>query len=199
VSLYPSQLAAAATKSVVIGTPTQRHSKVLTNLKTLLNTIPQQGKVIWIGVRPARRETMQVVNNVFASAEHGLDGDRYQGRTGDRQVTLLQAEHLPVIAACAGHAQIAPELLRRNILVQGINLLALRDKVITIGGVELAVTGLCHPCSRMEELLGAGGYNAMRGHGGVTARVLTSGPILIGDLVSLKPVSPEVNPKIQST
>jgi MOSC domain-containing protein YiiM len=171
----------------------------LTNLKALLNTIPQQGKVIWIGLRPARRETMQVVDNVFASAERGLDGDRYQGRTGDRQVTLLQAEHLPVIAACAGHTQIAPELLRRNILVQGINLLALRDKVITIGGVELAVTGLCHPCSRMEELLGAGGYNAMRGHGGVTARVLTNGPILIGDLVSLKPVSSEVNPKIQST
>jgi MOSC domain-containing protein YiiM len=140
---------------------------------------------------------MQAVNNVFASPERGLDGDRYQGRSGDRQVTLLQAEHLPVIASCAGHAQITPELLRRNILVQGINLLALRDKVITIGAVELAVTGLCHPCSRMEEILGAGGYNAMRGHGGVTARVLTGGPILIGDSVSLKPVSAEANTKIQ--
>ncbi|MFT7220116.1 MAG: MOSC domain-containing protein YiiM [Candidatus Azotimanducaceae bacterium] len=132
-----------------------------------------------------------MVNNVFASAERGLEGDRYQGRSGDRHVTLIQAEHLPAIASYAGLAQIAPELLRRNIVVKGINLLALRDKIITIGGVELAVTGLCHPCSRMEEILGAGGYNAMRGHGGVTARVLTGGSILIGDSVSLRSGSDE--------
>lgn len=146
---------------------------------------------MWIGLRPARRESMQVVSNVLASPERGLEGDRYQGRTGDRQVTLLQAEHLTAIASCIGLAQIAPELRRRNILVKGINSLALRDKVIIIGAVELAVTGLCHPCSRMEEILGAGGYNAMRGHSGVTARVLTSGPILMGDSVSLKPASPD--------
>jgi hypothetical protein len=36
----------------------------------------------------------------------------------------------------------------------GINLLALKDKRIRIGDVEMEVTGLCHPCSRMEELLG---------------------------------------------
>ena len=52
---------------------------------------------------------MQVVSNVLASTERGLEGDRYQGRTGDRQITLLQAEHLTAIASCAGLAQIVPE------------------------------------------------------------------------------------------
>lgn len=116
---------------------------------------------------------MVSVDDVHLSPRAGLLGDRYVGRSGNRHVTLLQAEHLPVIASCAGLETVMPELLRRNLLVRGINLLALRSKVIVIGDVELEVTGLCHTCSRMEETLGAGGYNAVRGHGGVTACVLT--------------------------
>ncbi len=128
---------------------------------------------------------MKSVNEVLVSPEVGLDGDRYHGRSGQRHVTLLQAEHLPVIASCVGQSHVAPESLRRNLVVKGINLLALRNKTVTVGGVELEVTGLCHPCSRMEETLGPGGYNAVRGHGGVTARVLSRGCITIGDSVGL--------------
>ena len=130
---------------------------------------------------------MKCVEEVLVSPQEGLEGDRYHGRSGHRQVTLLQAEHLPVIASCIGQEYVKPETLRRNLIVRGINLLALKDKVITVGGVELEITGLCHPCSRMEELLGAGGYNAVRGHGGLTARVLTHGRIAIGDHVRLAP------------
>ena len=98
---------------------------------------------------------MKCVEEVLVSPQEGLEGDRYHGRSGHRQVTLLQAEHLPVIASCIGQEYISPETLRRNLIVQGINLLALKDKVITVGSVELEITGLCHPCSRMEKLLGA--------------------------------------------
>jgi MOSC domain-containing protein YiiM len=151
-------------------------------IKELLAVISQAGKLEWIGLRPAHRAPVQVVASVRAEAGQGLIGDRHAESPGTkRQVTLIQAEHLPVIAALTGHAAIPPEWLRRNLVVSGINLLALKDRRFRIGAVLLEGTGLCHPCSRMEEALGAGGYNAMRGHGGITARVIESGIIYVGD------------------
>jgi len=153
-------------------------------IKELLAVIPQVGKLEWIGVRPAYRAPVQVVASVRAEAGLGLIGDRYAESPGTkRQVTLIQAEHLPAIAALTGHAAIPPEWLRRNLVVSGINLLALKDRRFRVGAVLLEGTGLCQPCSRMEEVLGAGGYNAMRGHGGITARVLNGGSLCVGDRV----------------
>lgn len=124
---------------------------------------------------------MTSVEAATASAAEGLVGDRYNGRSGSRQVTLIQREHLAAIASHLGLERIAPEQLRRNIVVEGINLAALKDHRFRLGTAVLAWTGECHPCSRMEETFGPGGYNAVRGHGGITARVIESGTIAIGD------------------
>jgi MOSC domain-containing protein YiiM len=154
-------------------------------LGQLLNTLPQPGRVEWIGLRPVRGQNMNIVRSAMLDS-HGLIGDRYAGDSGKRAVTLIQAEHLPVIAAMLHIEQVVPEMMRRNIVVSGINLLALKDKTFVMGDALLEMTGLCQPCSRMEEILGEGGYNAMRGHGGITARVLQQGKVSVGDRV--KPV-----------
>ena len=143
------------------------------------------GEVLWIGIRPARRQLMVPVASVSAEAGRGLAGDHYRTRTdGPRQVTLAQAEHLAAIARYLGQRDLDPSLLRRNVLVRGINLSALKGCRFRVGEALLEHTGECHPCSRMEETLGVGGYNAVRGHGGIIARVLESGHIRLGDPVS---------------
>jgi MOSC domain-containing protein YiiM len=173
-------------------------------LRALAAAFPHAGRLEAIVLRPARREPARRVDEALAVAARGLDGDRASTRAspgaggsprgGARQVTLIQAEHLPAIAALAMRDAIAPEALRRNLVIAGLNLLATRTLfadmplVLRIGAeVVLQVTGPAEPCSRMEEVLGAGGYNAMRGHGGVTARVLTSGRLRVGDAVVAGP------------
>ena len=158
-------------------------------LQELFDTLPQTGTVEWIGVRPDRRVPVSVVPAVRADADSGLDGDRYAKAGGDRQVTLIQAEHLEAVASMLDLPELDPARVRRNIVVRGINLLALKDKRFRIGDALLEPTGKCHPCSFMEEELGAGGYNAMRGHGGITARVIESGEIAVGDTVAVDQVS----------
>ena len=155
-------------------------------LAKLTSQFPRAGQVQWIGLRPKRDVPMQEVLEAEALAGKGLLGDRYASGSGKRGITLIQAEHLPVIAALSGHDKISPVILRRNIVVSGIPLVALIGKKFRIGEVVLEGTDACEPCERMEAALGPGAYNAMTGHGGLCARILQGGKINVGDsLVAL--------------
>ena len=153
-------------------------------MKELLEIIPQIGEVVWIGIRPARRDTLKKMKNFQLSKDSGLEGDHYTGSSKKRQVTLIQYEHILAVSSILGK-EVNPGQLRRNIVVKGINLLSLKEKRFQVGNdVILEYTGYCHPCSRMEENLGPGGYNAMRGHGGITAKIIQGGRVSLKDSVS---------------
>jgi MOSC domain-containing protein YiiM len=142
------------------------------------------GRLEWIGLRPARRSPIETRVSAKLVAGHGLEGDHYDTqRDGPRQVTLIAIEDLAATAAFLGWPDVAPELLRRNLVTRGINLVALKDRRFRVGETLLEGTGECAPCGRLEEALGPGGYNAVRGHGGITARVIEGGPIVVGDPV----------------
>jgi MOSC domain-containing protein YiiM len=153
------------------------------SLARLMVTLPRQGRVEWIGLRPARGQAMTEVDVAEAVADGGLAGDRYAGNSGKRGVTLIQAEHLPAIATLSARPDLQPAWLRRNLVVSGIPLIALKQRRFRVGDVVLEGTEPCDPCSRMEEILGPGGYNAMRGMGGLCARIVSGGPISCGDAV----------------
>lgn len=158
-------------------------------LRRLTETFAQPGKVRWIGVRPDRRVPMRALEQTEINFSGLVDDRRTQ--PGKRAVSLIQWEHLSVIASLAGRGQIDPESLRRNVGVSGINLLGLRKSRFRLGSVVLKGTGICAPCSRMEETLGTGGYTSLRGHGGITAEVLEAGELAIGDLVVPMPETTE--------
>ena len=155
-----------------------------TAFKDLFGNFPQSGKVVWIGIRPQTRQPMEVLEETFVNFG-GLTNDRANKGISQnkRQVTLIQYEHIKAVASFLGKENIDPALIRRNIVVKGINLNALKDKQFNIGEAILEMTGSCFPCSRMEENLGKGGFNAMRGHGGINCRVIREGKIKIGDEV----------------
>lgn len=151
-------------------------------MKRLQGAFAGPGRLVWIGLRPARREPLVPVPEAYVVPGQGLVGDH--ARAGRREVSIVQLEHLAVIAALVGRAQVEPGDLRRNLAISGISVQALTGRRFRIGGALFVGTGPCHPCSRMEEALGLGGYNAVRGHGGIVAQVLSAGRVAIGDALS---------------
>tara|TARA_R110000868_G_scaffold188018_5_gene430799 strand:- start:910 stop:1317 length:408 start_codon:yes stop_codon:yes gene_type:complete len=129
---------------------------------------------------------------VEARREAGLTGDHSRpGPRNARQVTLIQWEHLAVISALMGRTAenpITAHELRRNIAISGINLFSLKGRRFRLGQAILETTGWCQPCAKLEEQLGLGTFQAMRGHGGITARVLQGGIIRLDDALRVEPL-----------
>jgi MOSC domain-containing protein YiiM len=145
------------------------------------------GRVSWIGLRPVRREPLQAVSTVKACAGLGLEGDHRMSKTpgSGRQVTLISEEFIAQIERFTGLTSIEPAILRRNLVVSGINLNALRRQRFRVGEAVFEATQLCHPCARMEEALGKGGVAAMLGHGGLCAKIIEGGAIQVGDAITV--------------
>ena len=141
----------------------------------------------WIGVRPRRREPLMAVTEAEAVADLGLRGDHRMTKTpgSGRQVTFISREFVAQIEQHLGKNGLDPAVLRRNIVVSGINLNALRRQQFWFGEALFEATQLCHPCARMEAELGPGGVVAMMGYGGLCAKVLQTGQIAIGDSLRL--------------
>jgi MOSC domain-containing protein YiiM len=173
------------------------------NLRDLSQRFVTVGNIEAIVLRPARKQPAIAVTEVQALPGYGLIGDRRAAQehmtasSRKREITLIQAEHLPMIASWCGLAAVTPVQLRRNLVISGVNLTAMRSPFPNLPlywqigeQVQLEITGPCDPCSRMELDLGEGAYNAMRGHGGMTARLVTAGWIRVGDRVQLGEVPP---------
>ena len=141
----------------------------------LVERAPQLGRVEGVALRPKRREPLVPVQSGDLAARR-ID----HGRPGKREVTLIQAEHVVVVGQLLGRP-VDSLILRRNVLVSGVNLLSLLGRRFAVGGVVLEATGVWDPCERMEGVLGGGGHGAVVGPGGICAQVIEPGLLAVGD------------------
>jgi MOSC domain-containing protein YiiM len=135
------------------------------------------GRVEGLLVRPKRNGAVQSVSSWDPTT--GVDHNKPEG---GRAITLIQSEHLDVIASLSGQP-VSWEQTRRNVLVSGINLLSLVGHRFRVGEAILEGTCLVDPCKNMEAAMGPGSYAAMVGHGGIGARILQAAELRVGDTV----------------
>lgn len=129
---------------------------------------------------------MKPVPSVEAEAGKGLVGDRYHG-TKHRHVTVQSAEALAAASTHHG-SPIEHGATRRNITVSAGDVPSRPGDRLTIGTVELEVVRIAAPCKLLDDVIGDGARVALRRRAGSVCRVLTSGPISLGDPVTFGPL-----------
>ncbi len=128
---------------------------------------------------------MKAVEAVEAEAGKGLIGDRYHG-TRHRHVTVQSATALDEAGQQHG-SPIEPGETRRNITISDGEVPSRPGDRLTIASVELEVVRIAAPCKLLDDVIGDGARVALRRRAGSVCRVLSSGPIVIGDPVSFQP------------
>lgn len=141
-------------------------------------------KLVQIYLRPSTRTPVKPVTRATAVADRGLEGDHAGG--GKRQVTLISRQSWDDALAQLGGGALDPGTRRANLLVEGLDLGPLIGRRVRVGPVELQVEGETRPCGLMDDArLGLRDALAPACRGGVFARILTGGPLQVGDEVTV--------------
>jgi len=123
-------------------------------------------------VKPIRE-----VTEVECVAGRGLRGDRYFDHKADYkgQVTLFSQETFDALRRALNVPDASPAALRRNLLVSGVDLNELIGQPFELQGVRLEGTEECRPCYWMDEAIGPGANDWLKGRGGLRCRILSDG------------------------
>lgn len=149
------------------------------------------GSVEGIYIAPDGGARVVRVGEVRALEGRGLEGDRYSEGTGHWsrfgracEVTLVEAEDLEAMEGEAGVRATGGEH-RRNLVVRGLDLDGLRRKKFRIGGAVFEYQKPCSICRHVEKLTEPGMTEALKGRGGICARVVEGRTIREGDPITV--------------
>jgi len=145
---------------------------------------PVAGTVTAIVLAPAAEAPLRSVDRALAIAGRGLEGDRYADGTGTfspgggrgRDLTLVAAEVLDEVG-------LEPAEARRNLVVRGVDLDALRGRRFRVGAVECMGQRRCEPCAHLQRLTQPGVLRALAHRGGLRADIVRGGELHVGDAV----------------
>jgi len=112
----------------------------------------------------------------------GLAGDRFFGyeEAYKGQVTFFAMEVYDSLCARFGVYDKEPSVLRRNIVTAGVDLNDWIGEAFEIQGVRFLGTEEAKPCYWMDQAFCPGAKEALRGQGGLRARIVSSGTVRCG-------------------
>jgi hypothetical protein len=142
------------------------------------------GTVTAIVLAPAAEAPLRSVERAQAIAGRGLLGDRYADGAGTFSPGGGRGHDLTLVAAeVLEDAGLEPVEARRNVIVRGVDLDALRGRRFRIGAVQCLGQRRCEPCAHLERLTRPGILRALAHRGGLRADILRSGDLCVGDPV----------------
>jgi MOSC domain-containing protein YiiM len=151
-----------------------------------------KGTVERIFVTGEGSAAMERVEEVRTIEGCGIEGDRYCEGTGFWtsygdvcQVTLISSEDLDYIENDLG-ISVANGEHRRNIVTRGVDLGGLRRKRFRVGEALLEYDRPRPPCRHVQDLTEPGMTRALRGRGGICARVIEAGVIRAQDAIEVE-------------
>ena len=143
-------------------------------------------KVLKIGITQNNNKKIDEVNSIDLIANKGIVGDRYFKDFSDpmSQLTLIESENIDDYNK-RYNLNIDYLDFRRNIITKNIKLNNYVDKKILIGKVEVEAIDLCRPCRFLQEKLNKNNIiKEFLRKGGLRCRILSSGTIKVGDLIT---------------
>ena len=135
------------------------------------------------------------ISEIECVAGHGIRGDRFFDYRDNYkgQITFFSREVFDLMSGTFGLTNKSPGLLRRNLLVSGIELNELIGADFTVQGVQFRGTAHCKPCYWMNTAVAPGAEEFLANRGGLRARILSDGRVRLGEaqLAILQPAALE--------
>jgi MOSC domain-containing protein YiiM len=132
--------------------------------------------------RPQGNHPMTALDRIECLAGRGIRGDRYCDHGPDHkgQITFFAEEIFDQVCAACNVWDRDPSVFRRNVITRGVDLNGWIDRPFELQGVRFFGVEECKPCYWMDTAFGAGAEEAMKGLGGLRARILTDGILRLG-------------------
>lgn len=131
---------------------------------------------------PSGGHPIHEVTTCRCMAGRGIEGDRFFDHANNYkgQITLFSWEIFEALRQATGSLECPPSAMRRNVLIEGVDLNALIGREFELQGIRLAGTEECRPCAWMDEAVGPGAEAFLKGRGGLRARILSDGILRTG-------------------
>ena len=120
---------------------------------------------------------IHAVDEVECVEGRGLVGDRYFDHEPDykAQITFFDQAVVEAIKDEFDITSLEPQQFRRNVITSSVDLNTLIGERFTIQGIEFEGAEECSPCYWMDEAVKEGVFKALKGRGGLRARIRSSG------------------------